>query len=85
MEKLGCLLPKRQANLLTDKVKNYTQKELEKQINAHPKSDLSYKDLAGLKELVVRRINKGQSMYTWEKYNFRTGNSKQGASTCICF
>ena len=85
MDKLGCLLPKKQAALLTDKVRNYTKEELEEQINSHPKSDLSYQDLKGLKELAVRRINKGQSMYTWERYNCRTGDSKQGASTCICF
>ncbi len=83
MKTLGALLPKKQAKLLTPKVRRMSRSKLEKEIASHPKSDLSYKDLAGLKKLAVNRINNGLSMYTWDKHNFHPGDDEQEPSTCI--
>lgn len=85
MKTLGSLLPEKQANLLTKKVKAFTKEDLEKEINMHPKSDLSHKDLDGLKKLAVMRINAGDTMYTWDKHDFHEGDEEQEPSTCICF
>ncbi len=84
MKTLGEMLPKKQSGLLTKKVANMTRKQLEKEVNSHPKSDLSYKDIKGLKKLAVMRINKGLSMYTFENHDFHEGDSKQDPSTCFC-
>ncbi len=85
MDTLGTLLPKRQSNLLTEKVRNFSKKQLEKEVDKHPESDLSHKDLQGLKKLAVMRVNKGLSMYTWDKHNFHAGSDDQDPSTCLCF
>lgn len=83
MKTLGSLLPKKQAKLLTKKVRGLSREKLEEEMKDHPKSDLSYKDISGLKKLAVMRINKGLPMYTFEKHNFHEGDDEQEPSTCI--
>jgi len=84
MKTIGELLPKKQSKLLTKKVANMTRKELEKEVNDHPKSDLSYKDIKSLRKLAVMRVNKGLSMYTFEKHDFHEGDDEQDPNTCFC-
>ena len=83
MKTLGDLLPKKQAGLLTKKVAGMTKKQLEKEVATHPKSDLSYKDIKGLRKLAVTRINKGLPIYTFENHSFHEGDSKQEPNTCF--
>jgi len=86
MKTLGDLLPKKQAALLTDKVKQLTKAEIEKQARMGKHSDLSYFDIKSLRYLMVTRINDGLTILTYDKQSFKKeGNDGQDPSTCSCF
>ena len=83
---LGSLLPKKQADMLTDKAKRMTKNDLERQAMLHPKSDLSYQDIDSLRNVAVARINNGDTVYTYGTHSFHSKHkSAQDPSTCSCF
>lgn len=84
MDTLGSLLPKKQAKMLTKKVRRMTKEELEAQSHAHPKSDLSYKDLNGLRNVAIQRINSGDTIFTYSNHDF-SKKDPQDPSTCSTF
>ncbi len=85
METLGDLLPKKQAKMLTDKVRSMTKKDLEREANSHPRSNLSYHDIDGLRSVALHRINKGDTVFTFENHNFNSKDKDaQDPSTCSC-
>jgi hypothetical protein len=86
MKTLGELLPKKQADMLTNRVKKMTKADIEEQAALHKRSDLSYYDITSLKHLAVHRINSGDTIYTYSSQSFiKKGNGKQDPSTCSCF
>ncbi len=86
MKTLGDLLPKKQAELLTDHVRNMTREDLEEQSANHHKSSLSHHDVSSLRRLAIARINAGQTIYTFSKHSFdKKSNKEQDPSTCTCF
>lgn len=86
MKTLGELLPKKQAALLTDSVKAMTKKDIEKESANHTRSNLSYFDVASLKNLAITRINAGQTIYTYSNHTFdKQSEKEQDPSTCSCF
>jgi hypothetical protein len=82
MSTLGKLLPKSQAKLLTQKAKNLTKAQLEKEMKAHPRSNLSFHDMEGLKAVAIKRMNGGQTVFTFKSHNFK--HDPQDPSTCSC-
>ncbi len=82
MSTLGELLPKNQARLLTDKAKKFTKAQLEKEFKAHPRSSLSFHDIEGLMAVAIKRINSGDTVFTWTSHSFK--HNPQDPSTCSC-
>jgi hypothetical protein len=83
---IGSLLPADQAKLLTKKMRNMTKRELETAMNKHPNHNIDHKDMAGVRKLMITRINSGQSALTWTSHNFTTHDvNPQDPSTCSCF
>jgi len=86
MKTIGSTLPKKQADMLSDKVKNMTKEELERQALIHPKSNLSYQDIKGLRNVMLERINDGDTVLTYDNHSFHIGHKDpQDPSTCSCF
>ena len=86
MDTLGDLLPEKQASLLTEKVRNMTKEDIERESANHEKSDLSYHDLASLRSLAVARINGGMTIFTYSDHSFdKKSGKEQDPSTCSCF
>lgn len=86
MKTLGELLPKKQVSLLTDSVKGMTKNDIERESANHKRSNLSYHDVASLRNLALARINAGQTIFTYSSHTFdRQSEKEQDPSTCSCF
>ncbi len=86
MDTLGDLLPRKQAGLLTNKVRQMTKEDLEQESANHEKSDLSYHDIASLRRLAVERLNHGMTIFTYSNHSFdKKSGKEQDPSTCSCF
>ena len=82
---LGELLPGNQAELLTENAKKLTKSELEESLNRHPDTGLYFEDLSSLRKLATRRINKGETPFSWSSHDFKDEDKEHDhPSTCIC-
>jgi len=85
MATLGESLPSDQAALLTDSVAGMTKEQLEQVLNQHPQSSLSRDDLHGIRKLMLKRMNNGQTVFTYDNHNFTPSDDDQDPNTCFCF
>ena len=86
MSTLGELLPAEQASMLSSAVKNLNQSELESAVNNISASDLTVKELDSLRTLSLKRINNGETPFTWSSHSFSTDSvNDQDPNTCSCW
>jgi hypothetical protein len=62
-ETLGSVLPSEDADLLTEKAKGFTCREVENIIHGKPDDDVSIADVKSVFKLAAHRTNKGQHVF----------------------
>lgn len=86
MSTLGDLLPADQASMLSSAAKSLNQNELESALDNIGGSDLTVKELESLRTLSLKRINSGETPFTWSKHSFSTAPvNDQDPNTCSCW
>ena len=86
MATLGDLLPADQASMLSSAAKGLTQSDLEKALDNIGGSDLTVKELESLRALSLKRINSGETPFTWSSHSFSTEPvNDQDPNTCSCW